>query len=78
MSFGRQGDENLVEVAVTIKDLRNRSIGVTDGTLFAFVPRSQIYDIWAANRPIEFEDLSVNKTVTIEIPEWLAKEKGFI
>ena len=62
-------DKQLIEVAVEIKHETNAAILVTDGTEDYWMPKSQIKGEFIYTK---------GKTVTIEIPEWLAKTKGLI
>lgn len=56
-------DPKLVDIAVEIQGETNRAYRVFDGNTIEWVPKSQV---------------EKNDDGTITMPEWLAKEKGFI
>lgn len=56
-------DPKLVDIAVEIQGETNRAYRVFDGNTIEWVPKSQC---------------ERNDDGTITMPEWLAKEKGFI
>jgi hypothetical protein len=59
-----------VEVAVEILEERDDSWLVSDGVEEVFIPKSQIED--------SKDELEEGIHTTIEIPEWLAKDRGLI
>ena len=58
-----------IEISVEIGYETERAYKVTDGYVDAWLPKSQL----------KTDDIcGVGKTVTFEMPEWLAQDKGFI
>ena len=57
-----------VEIAVEVKHDTAKAMLVTDGSVEAWIPKSQV----------TYEPLNNNKETTITMPEWLAKNKGLI
>ena len=66
------GRTDPIEVAVEIKRETAKALLVDDSSGEVWIPKSQI-----GNDPDDYEDM-IGETVTLEIPEWLAEEKGFI
>ncbi len=80
------GRSTLTDVSVTVRQIRDKSIAVADGTssewmdpdtgevkvreTWYFLPLSQI--------TVDPEDYEVGDTVTVTMGEWLATEKGLI
>lgn len=60
----------MIDITVKIEKETPRAYLVSDGAVKEWIPKSQI----------ECTQTLINEgdTVTIEIPEWLAEEKGFI
>lgn len=61
-------DTEHIEISVEILYETNDAFRVTDGAATEWVPKSQMTDT----------DFKEGDHVTIELPEWLALEKGFI
>lgn len=66
-----------VEIEVTIKTKTDKAILVNDGVRDAWIPLSQIDD-WSGCDDFEDLDTFPVLNVTLEIPEWLATEKGLV
>lgn len=65
--------QETVEIDVTIENETDMAFLVSDGDMSVWIPKSQLIDFdWEA--PI----MMPITTMTITIPEWLAKEKGLI
>lgn len=58
-----------IEIFVEIKNETEKAFLLTDGVIEMWVPKSLIEN---------YEEISGNECCNVEIPEWLAKEKGFI
>ncbi len=56
-------DSKLTEIAAEIRGETEKAFRLFDGTKTEWVPKSQVED---------------NKDGTFTMPEWLAKDKGFI
>jgi hypothetical protein len=56
-------DTKLVDISAELRAETNDALRLYDGMVFAWVPKSQVED---------------NKDGTFTMPEWLAKEKGFL
>jgi hypothetical protein len=66
---GNYNTQDTIDIAVTIEHETDMALLVYDGDTKTWVPKSQIqYD----------EDAQVGDTIDIEMPEWLAMDKGFI
>jgi hypothetical protein len=59
--------EEMVEIDVEVIAKTDAAILITDGDMETWIPLSQIFD------PEDYEE---DNSYTIEIPEWLAIEKG--
>ena len=57
------GDSKLTEIAAEIRGETEKAFRLFDGIKTEWVPKSQVED---------------NKDGTFTMPEWLAKDKGFI
>lgn len=55
--------ERLIDIAAQVQGESEKGLRLHDGTKTEWVPKSQVED---------------NKDGTFTMPEWLAKEKGFI
>lgn len=67
--YSKQGN---VEIDVDIKNETEHAILASDGDITAWIPKSQLIDFdWD-------DDYITGKSMTITIPEWLAKDKGLI
>lgn len=55
--------EKLIDIACQILNETEKAYRINDGAKIEWVPKSQVED---------------NKDGSITMPEWLAKEKGFI
>lgn len=62
------GKTEIIEIFGEIRRETNKAILFFDGTKEEWIPKSQI----------EYETPNKNKETTIEIPEWLAMDKGLI
>jgi hypothetical protein len=56
-------DSKLIEIAAEVRGETDRALRLFDGKRFEWVPKSQVQD---------------NEDGTFTMPEWLAKDKGFI
>lgn len=56
-------DRKLVEIAAEVRGESGKALRLHDGTKTEWVPKSQVED---------------NQDGTFTMPEWLAKDKGFI
>lgn len=70
MRSGAMGNKDLVEIDLTIKAETDMALLVDDGCIEeVWLPKSQIqYD----------EDAEVGDTIIVDVPEWLALDKGLI
>ena len=80
------GSKTLTDVAVTVRQVREKAIAVADGTThehtddrtgeitqretWYFLPKSVI--------EVDPEDYAVGDSVVVTVPEWLAMDKGMI
>lgn len=67
-----RGTAEKVEVSVTYKHQTDRAVLVNDGEYDFWLPKSQV-----TIEGGEFPD-EAGTAIEIELPEWLAKEKGLI
>jgi len=68
MSRRRSSDSRLIEITVEIRHETDSAYLVDDGSTRDWVPKSQV----------EIVDDNDGDAVIAIMPEWLAKEKGFI
>ena len=68
--MSRPYQSNLVDIAGIVIEIREKALWLNAGTTKAWLPLSQI--------EIDPEDAGAGHSVTVAMPEWLAKEKGLI
>lgn len=59
----RQNKERLIDIAAEVKGDTEKGLRLFDGSRTEWVPKSQVED---------------NEDGTFTMPEWLARDKGFI
>lgn len=62
-----------IEIDVVVLLVRPASIKVSDTERSAFIPRSQILNM----NEDEVDELESGEEIELQIPEWLAIDKGF-
>jgi len=67
--FMMKHDKQAFKISVRVVKERLKAILVSDGTIEAWLPKSQITFLSRYNE---------RRETTINIPKWLAKEKGFL
>ncbi len=70
----------LTDITVTVRQIRDKSIAVADGTMTEYQGREQEAWFFLPLSMIEVdpEDYEVGDEVTVTLPEHLATEKGLL
>ena len=68
------GIKQQIELYVEIRYKTDRAVLLSDGVVEGWIPLSQLNEDSYA----EIEDGEIGDGLEISIPEWLAKDKGFI
>jgi hypothetical protein len=80
------GSKTLTDVAVTVRQIREKAIAVADGTTKEWMdPDTGVVSekeawYWLPKSQIEVdpEDYEAGDAVTVTLPEWLATDKGLL
>lgn len=70
MTAGRPYQSDLVDIAGIVIERREKAVWLNAGTTKAWLPLSQV--------ELDPADASAGHSVTVVLPEWLAKEKELI
>lgn len=73
-------DKTLTDIACTVRQVRDKSIAVADGTMTKYQGRETEKYFWLPLSMIEVEpeEYEVGDTVTVTLPEWKAMEVGLV